>query len=310
MAVKPESGGLKTLTLEYLDEEVNRYSDSILASFDVLVPLKIGTVTKDKYQPINIQFNVEGKRFSGSYEDWISSKPIQVVVLTEWEISDGIIAEFVRWSDGNTAPSRTIQATAPVELMAEYRMKYRLRVTADRGIPIGTDWYYEGESVTIAAERIIESEEGVRHVFIQWSDGIKDAQRTITINKPMEIHASYKTQYYFTVISDYGRVHGSGWYDEGSSAIASLDETVVDIGFPYIMVFKGWSGDVSGKDSKSNPVIMDSPKKAIALWEKQVATTFYALIGTVVAAVVLSIFFIRFRKRFLKPWQKRREKEQ
>ncbi|MEM2614378.1 MAG: hypothetical protein QXO15_09195 [Nitrososphaerota archaeon] len=310
LAVKPESGGFKTLifVLEYLDEEGNRYSDSIMVSFDVLIPLKIGTVTKDKYQPLNIQFNVEGKQHSGLYETWMSSKPIQIIAPTEWEISNGVVAEFVRWSDGTTAPSRTIQVTAPMELMAEYRMKYRLQVTADKGSPTGTGWYYEGESVTITVEKIIGGEEGVRYVFVGWSDGIKDVQRTITMNKPVEIHANYKTQYYFTVISDYGRGHGSGWYDEGSYAIASVDEKEIDIGFPYIMVFKRWTGDASGEDLKSNPVIMDAPKKAIALWERKVAITLYALVGTIIAVAVLSVFFIKFKGRLLKTWQKKQEK--
>ena len=301
LIVKPESGGVKTLTLtlEYLDEEGNRYHDSIAVSFSVLVPLRISTMTK-RHRPISVQFSVGEKQYSGSYEGWVSFEPIQVSVPGEWEISDGTKAEFMGWSDGNPSPTRTVQITTPMELVAEYRLKHHLKVTADIGSPTGTGWYYEGETVSISIKKLIEGEEGVRYVFVEWSDGVKDPRRTIIVNKPMNIHAKYKTQYYLAVISDYSKTHGSGWYDEGSSAMASIDETVVDIGFPYIMVFKGWSGDASGKDSTSNPVIMDSPKKAIAIWEKQITPTFYALIAIIVVVIAVLTLTIKFKGKLFK----------
>jgi len=310
LAVKPESGGVKTLILQldYIDDEGNRYSDSITVTLKVLVPLKISTAIEKKYKPLMIQFNVGGKQYAGSYEGWVTSEPIQVAVPSEWEISDDTIAEFVRWSDGNTAPSRTVQATIPLELIAEYRLKYHVKVTADEGSPTGTGWYYEGESITIEVDELIEGEEGVRYIFTGWNDGVKDAKRTITVSEPMEYHAGYKTQYYLTVLSDYGKPSGSGWYDSGSTATASIDETIIDLGFPYIMVFKGWSGDASGTGPESNPIHMDSPKKAVALWEKQISPIFYAVIGIVAVIAVAAVLTIKFKGKLFKTKKKKSSK--
>ncbi|KPV61663.1 MAG: hypothetical protein AOA66_1633 [Candidatus Bathyarchaeota archaeon BA2] len=76
-------------------------------------------------------------------------------------------------------------------------------------------------------------------------------------------------QYYLTVQTEplgIATIPGEGWYDEGETAYA-----ILAIGLDYVDTlaygFVGWSGDASGWDLISEPIIMNAPKTAIANWE-------------------------------------------
>jgi hypothetical protein len=79
----------------------------------------------------------------------------------------------------------------------------------------------------------------------------------------------YKTQYYLTVTSEHGVPSGEGWYDAGATAYAGLDTGEITIdGTKYLFV--QWSSDASGTNyAESDPIIMDGPKFAVALWKTQ-----------------------------------------
>jgi ribosomal protein L40E len=79
----------------------------------------------------------------------------------------------------------------------------------------------------------------------------------------------YKTQYYFEVVSPYGSPSGSDWYDEGATVQARLavNMTVGPEGTRY--VFVRWERDASGQGIASDPLVMNSPKRAVAQWKTQ-----------------------------------------
>jgi len=77
-------------------------------------------------------------------------------------------------------------------------------------------------------------------------------------------------QYYLTVTSTYGTIGGQGWYVSGSTAYATLNTGTVDHGNGTRRLFLYWSGDASGTNyAQSNPIIMNSNKTAIAVWQTQ-----------------------------------------
>ncbi|MEM2702288.1 MAG: SdrD B-like domain-containing protein [Candidatus Bathyarchaeia archaeon] len=80
------------------------------------------------------------------------------------------------------------------------------------------------------------------------------------------VNATYKTQFYLTVISPYDTPSGEGWYDDGDEAYASLATGIVNLTSGMRAIFVGWSRDASGTDLLSEPIIMDAPKTAIANW--------------------------------------------
>jgi hypothetical protein len=89
---------------------------------------------------------------------------------------------------------------------------------------------------------------------------------------------SLQLQYYLKVISSYDTPSGGGWYGNGTNAFASLTTGTVDHGNGTRRVFTQWSGDSSGTDfSKSNPILMNQNKTAIANWKTQ----YYLTVGTV-----------------------------
>jgi len=82
-------------------------------------------------------------------------------------------------------------------------------------------------------------------------------------------------KYYLTVVSPYGTTGGQGWYDNCTTAYATLDTGIVDHGNGTRKIFTHWSGDASGTNySKSNPIHMDGNKTAIANWKTQYRVTF------------------------------------
>ncbi|MEM3579566.1 MAG: PKD domain-containing protein, partial [Candidatus Bathyarchaeia archaeon] len=87
--------------------------------------------------------------------------------------------------------------------------------------------------------------------------------------------AHYILEYYLTVVSPFGTVGGEDWYPSGATAYATLDTGLVDHGNGTRRVFTHWSGDASGTNyAQSNPIIMNSPKTAVANWKTQYAVTF------------------------------------
>lgn len=142
--------------------------------------------------------------------------------------------------------------------------------------------YDKGEKVEVRFLSTVPGATGTQYIFVTYLvDGAQVAGTpiTLTMDKDHDIVVKYKTQYYLTATSDYGRVTGEGWYDKGTQATASLDIDKVSAGTPYVNRFKRWSADASGTELKSNPITMDGPKTARAVWEKEfgclVATATY-----------------------------------
>jgi len=88
----------------------------------------------------------------------------------------------------------------------------------------------------------------------------ESATRLLTVVEP--------SQYSLNVISPYGTVNGMGLYDVNANAYATLSEGAYDIVPGSVRaIFTGWAGDASGTSLTSDPITMDGPKTAIALWE-------------------------------------------
>jgi hypothetical protein len=151
---------------------------------------------------------------------------------------------------------------------------------AQSRFPIQFKWI-QGSVHTIAiSSPIIMTAPRERFVFDGWSDGSKDATRRVTVSRDMTLTAIYRKQYLLTIESEFGRVEGAGWYDEGSKATISLSTTEIEVGPGVRMVFERWTGDVSSSD-KVTSIIMNSPQKITATWKRQYLLTVDPNGGTV-----------------------------
>jgi parallel beta-helix repeat protein len=94
--------------------------------------------------------------------------------------------------------------------------------------------------------------------------------QTLEADAPKNLTLNYIAQYYLAVSSAYSTPTGSGWYNENTIAYATLPTGTLSgtVGTRY--VFTSWTGNATGTDfTKSNPLIMDKAKTAIASWKTQ-----------------------------------------
>ena len=153
--------------------------------------------------------------------------------------------------------------------------QYQLALSTNFGTVSPTNGLYnDGQAVTITATPPT-SGSSERYVWQGWvgsgygSYTGPNNSATVTVGSNMTEQAVWEHDYYLTVSSNNGAVAGSGWYNAGSYAYASVSSTTVKESAGTQYVFTNWSGDVSGANSYSNQIFMNGPKTAIANWQVQ-----------------------------------------
>ena len=158
-----------------------------------------------------------------------------------------------------------------------------------------------GSTHTLRVDAITGGGSGVRYVFTQWSDGSKDASRSITATESTNLTATFKTQYLLNITSDLGNPQGSGWYDAGSTATFSVTTPQPETGLFSSLggktVFQAWTGD-STANTATATIVMDAPKTVQAQWTTDNSEP-YMILGGLCAAVVVVIIlaFLMMRRR-------------
>jgi len=158
-------------------------------------------------------------------------------------------------------------------------------------------WYDSGSSVEVSVSpTTVLSGTDTKFVFQRW-DGASTSsfdKVTIVMDSPKTITAVWKTQYHLKVESEYGTPTGEGWYDSGTNAQISVEESVGFI--PVRYVFDRWTGaGVSNPSSRSTTVEMSAPRTATAVWREDYIYTIVAAAGVLVV-VGAAVFFVMRRK--------------
>ena len=187
-----------------------------------------------------------------------------------------------------------------------YEPEYLLTVENPHGASIETSgWKQKDTTVTLTTPEKIEKSNTERYIFKAWYvDGSENAGSTITLNmnKPYNAKAEYSTQFYVEVKSEIGRPQGSGWYDEGYSAIITVDPEVPMLGFWGSLgakyVFDRWSGISSGDMfSKTTKVVVENPMTINAVWRAEYSYAYMVLaIFLVVALLLIAAAIIASRR--------------
>ncbi len=117
-------------------------------------------------------------------------------------------------------------------------------MTIDNVVELGpqTVQWVSGSQHSLSVPAVVAAGTGSQYVFQQWSDGVKNASRTVVADSNASKFAQYKQQFLVTTSASPGiggTVTGGGWYDAGTSV--TLAETTTS-GF----VFGGYSGSVFG----------------------------------------------------------------
>ena len=220
-------------------------------------------------------------------EYWYAAGTNVTIVASSPTAADGERFSWLNWtgsgSSSYSGTNNTIVVTmnSSVTETAFWKHEYRLMISSNSGTtqpPPGENWFAAGTLVSAGTSPPTD-QTGVQYVCLGWTGtGSAPATGTSTnvifnLISPSSVSWMWKTQYYLTVSSTYGNTAGSGWYDAGASAYASVSPTTAAGTDGTQYSFVGWSGSASGSSSNSNAIIMDSPKTATANWSPTATPT-------------------------------------
>jgi len=194
----------------------------------------------------------------------------------------GTRSVFTGWggsaSGTDPAASDDILMDSHKTALAQWKTEYLLTVDTDHASPAGEEWYEEGAIGRAGLDAgLVPGPAGTRYVFTHWGGDAEGTDWTasgdIVMDAPKTAAAVWKTQHMLTVESDHGTAGGGGWYDHGEAAQAYLDADTVFVPPDTVYIFANWAGDVTGSDyAESDPVWMDRPRTAIAVWRMAIPT--------------------------------------
>lgn len=187
--------------------------------------------------------------------DGISVGPVTSYTFTSITANHNITADFesstgyffinVISSHGSPTPSTNVRAGGTLEVS----------VTPSEG-DANHRWICTGYSIDGSAPI-----SGTAHTFINVQEN-----HTIIFN--------WQEQYYLTVTTPTATASGSGWYNAGTQATATVSSNIVETGSGIRELFIGWGNGATGTGTTSNPIIMDGPKTATANWKTQYLVSF------------------------------------
>ncbi|MGA2682155.1 MAG: hypothetical protein ABSF44_10200, partial [Candidatus Bathyarchaeia archaeon] len=173
---------------------------------------------------------------------------------------------------GPNNPS-TANVNGNITETATWEHQYYLTVTSTYGVVSGGGWVDSGTSQVVSiSPTTVAGAAGTQYVFTGWSgdaSGTSANSNPITMNGPKTATANWQTQYLLNVTSAHGTISGSGYYNSGTNATASVSPLTVAGAAGTQYVFTGWSGNASGTTSPSNNITMNGPMAATANWQTQ-----------------------------------------
>jgi len=198
---------------------------------------------------------------------------------------------FSHWSGNVTGTdseaSSAILFTGPVWIYALWVTQYYITVVTDYSSSISSGWYNKSLTISVSIEdEHVSVTSDSRWAFTEWSGDTTgtdySASDSFLVDSAKTINANWIFQYLLTINSDYGTISGAGWYNTGATAYAALNTSMMSEGTGTRFVFQNWSGDGTGTNyAISNPIIMNSPKIVLAVWQTQFSLTITSPYGSV-----------------------------
>lgn len=229
--------------------------------------------------------------------------------LQGYIMDDGPVVPIQRTSHGNFTLNISTNSNHSIVFLAKPQFKI---ITPETNMinfnpPSPTDdyWFDANSDVQITVPYVLQSDQNdTRKQLSGWSLDSSDINvitrqesgtfksHMIRMSSMHKIDLIYSTQYYVNVISNFGKVVGSGWYDSGTIAYVSIMPTE-DILVKH--VFAGWQGQIIGsQNQESVGVMVDSPKIVSANWF--VDYTNVSIIGIFIIANIVVILIYQKRR--------------
>ena len=219
-----------------------------------------------------------GSSYAQGQQVTITATP-PTAVLGERYVFNGWIGSGTGSYTGMNNPATVTMGSAITET-ATWEHQYQLTIFSPQGTSTSNNtWFDIGSSTTatITPSTVGNSQNssipvGTQYVFANWTGdatGASTTTNTIVMNGPKVAYANWITQYYLTTTTTHGTVTGSGWYNAGTTATATLDSATSPGTSGVQYAFTNWGTDASGITLTSNPITMNGPKTASTLWQTQ-----------------------------------------
>ncbi|MEM4097532.1 MAG: hypothetical protein QXS81_02480 [Candidatus Micrarchaeaceae archaeon] len=195
-------------------------------------------------------------------------------------IGNNTRAVFVKWvgsglgSYTGSENSTSIQIKGNITETIQWALQYYLNVSSPYGAVSGSGWYNSSSIANFSVLRNIAIiGYGKRAVFAGWSNGAMQPNSTISMVSPYSIKALWKVEYEVNATSQYGKVAGNGWFENGSRDFIFLYNTTVPINSTARLAFAEWSNGISESSFYYN---VTSPLFISALYGKEYEVKIHA----------------------------------
>ena len=148
---------------------------------------------------------------------------------------------FQKWGHGPTTDCVTL--SSPGSYKAFYTHEVLLQVRSSVGDIQRSTWIVAGEPVTLQAPDTVAKGERARYKFQLWDRGQTPflPTNTIAVLAPAQVEAKWTAEHLLQVDGPAGAaVQGSGWYQEGSSAVLQAPDIVESQASGERMKFARW----------------------------------------------------------------------
>lgn len=262
--------------------------------------ISLSVVTKQQYF-LSLQSTYNNPLGTGWYD---SGSKATFSVQSTLDQGNGTRRVFTGWFKGGqsfaTSADGSLDMSSSANLVAGWKKQYYLNLVSPYGNPSGGGWYDPGASVSASVSSPFSKTNDTRFLTTGFAGTGSAPQAgsgtsvTFSLNAPGTLTFNWKTQYFVQVTTEFGSARGAGWYDGGSSASISVNQTSVSINSFLTKRFGGWSGDLTSASS-SAPLTVNGPKRVSAIWTDDLTNAY--LTGGGVAAVVVAagVYFVRRR---------------
>jgi len=300
--------------------DLGDYLNSPSNAIDIEKPISVKANWDKQYQ-LQLRTNVPDYDLFGT--GWYDKDRVVAMIAEENLESPSSDTQYVfdRWVSRGPNPviipnahlsSTTITLSEPYVIEAQYKKSYLVNAWTPYGTANGGGKFYsEGEvaEITISKTTVVVDPSRVKKIFSGWNshgarvmdfaeetlelsnEGLPGVQNLLVfVDKPVNVTANWKTQYYLNVESSEGAVVGAGWYDLGRLASIKVKSPDAPPSFWTSIIFDKWTGDIESDNSRER-VLMSQPKTVIAEWkEDRTAGIINSLLLAGVAAVGILIF--------------------
>jgi uncharacterized repeat protein (TIGR02543 family) len=221
--------------------------------------------------PSGLAVTVDGTSYPSPPQafSWVPGSTHTIGTSSPQNESSGTRQSFATWSDGGTQSHTITVPSSNVTYTANFTTQYSLAMNAGSGgtvSPSGTNWYNNGQSVTLTATP------NAGYGFSSWSGDLSGSSNPIslTMNGPKSVTANFTQGQYTLTLTIYPPTSGSVTKSPDKVTYIYGEQVTLTATPGPDYNFFNWSGDLTGA---ANPMVVTMDR------DKAVTANFTSLSG-------------------------------